>query len=187
MNLLFLSQANLRDTFFMKSLVAGWKLKGPSILLHDHFGRSAADTRFVTKRISAMLSENLIVNNAFSGEQRGIFTQTDQAVTLNEAILRKAFDTVSLFITNPLVSHGNEVAAAPPSTILQLLHRSFAPEQVFLFPSNSKSPLGADRTRVNSEEDLIRLLALYEEEAEVLQHAWSVAPAVLASPSNFSL
>jgi hypothetical protein len=186
MNLLFLSQANLRDTFFMKSLAAGWKLKGPTILLHDHFGSNPADTRFVTKRISAMLSENMIVNNAFSGEQRGILTLSPEGLTLNEPILRKAFATVALFITNPLASEGEGIAAVSSTDVLRLLHRTFAPEQVFLFPANQKSPLASSRTSISSEADLHRLLVLYEEESEVLHHAFSVAPATIASPTNFS-
>jgi hypothetical protein len=185
MKLIFLSQHNLADTFFMKSFVAGYKLKTPTVLLHDHFGRSPADTWFVTKRVSSLLSENMVVNNAFGGEQRGIFSQEGDSFALNADFLFEAFRTVHLVVLNPMVRHEGQSRPGDAAKLLHLLRHQLSPEETVLFPRNMKSPLGAERTAITSQEQLDRLLSLYEEEQEVLQKAWALRPAVLATPANF--
>ena len=77
MKLIFLSQANLKDKTFIYDLVNAFSSTEPTILLHDHFGAHIEDTRFVTKRLSALLSEANVVNSAFSGDQRTILKKLD--------------------------------------------------------------------------------------------------------------
>ena len=103
MRLLFLSADNLRNGPFIKDLVYHFKGAGKCILLHDHFG-SIADTRFVTKRVSALISEEMILNNGFSGDQRGIFHRLLQM--LQQLIGKDVNPTqVSLLITAPEQIH----------------------------------------------------------------------------------
>lgn len=184
MNLLFLSQANLADSFFMKSLVGTYRPKGPTLLVHDHFGKAAADTRFVTKRISSLLSDNLVVNNAFSGDQRGILAREGGRLTVNGDFLRHALQVVPLVILNPLVREGDGHTPANADEVLLLLRNELVQGEVVLFTRNMKSPLAAQRTLVQDEGHHAQLAALYEEEAESLRRALALRPAVLASPAN---
>ena len=186
MKLLYLTQHNLRNAPFIKDLIFHHKLKEPSLILHDHFG-SLKDTRFVTKRLSALMSEDMVVNNAFSGDQRRILSRKESELGLRSELIREAYKTVSLFILNPIVATQSGPAAHSPLEILQLLRQTFEIPEVLLFPRNSLSPLAANREVISTPDDVERLLRLYDEESELLEMARALAPAVLAAPKNMVL
>lgn len=183
MKLLYLTQHNLRNAPFIKDLVFHHKLEEPSLILHDHFG-SIKDTRFVTKRLSALMSEDMVVNNAFSGDQRNILSLEAGGIQFRKALVLEAFSTVSLFILNPIVASASGPVARSPLEILSLLRREFDIPEVLLFPRNSLSPIAANRELIAEPGDVERLLRLYDEEAELLEMARALAPAVLAAPKN---
>lgn len=186
MKLLYLSADNLRNGPFIKDLVYHFKHVGKCILLHDHFG-SERDTRFVTKRISALMSEEMILNNAFSGDQRGIFTQVDGAVSVRDEFLQAALQTVDLIILNPLGLASGEVQALDALQALVQLRAAFGVEEVHLFPKNTRSHMVAQRRHLQLASDIAPLIALYEEEAAALECAAQLLPVVLGAPSHFKV
>lgn len=184
MKLLFLSADNLRNGPFIKDLVYNYKDLGKSIILHDHFG-SIADTRFVTKRISALMSEEMITNNAFSGDQRNIFVQDADAVQVRGALLRQALDAVDLLVLNALTLQDGTTGTLDTLQVLTALRHEFELDEVYLFPKNSRSPLVAQRRLLSDAGQIAEWRAVYEEESAVLDFAQHLLPVVLAAPGNF--
>ena len=184
MKLLYLSADNLRNGPFIKDLVYNFKKVGKSIILHDHFGK-VADTRFVTKRISALMSEEMILNNAFSGDQRQIFTTTAGALALRMDFIHKSLETVDLVLLNALGLADGELVSLDPLRVLDALRLALDIEEVYIFPKNARSPLVAQRRLFTSVDEIAPFRPVYEEEANALALAERLLPAVLAAPGNF--
>lgn len=186
MKLLYLCADNLRNPNFIKDLVWNFKDVGKAILLHDHFG-SISDTRFVTKRISALMSEEMIVNNPLSGDQRNILTEKEGQIIVNVEFLNSIFKTIDLVILNPIALQGDDSIAAKSFDVAKAIRSVYGLEEIFIFPSNPRSPLASER-RVfasTSDAEFEKLLAVYEEESQAIESAQALAPSVLASPTNF--
>jgi hypothetical protein len=186
MKLIFLSADNLRNGPFIKDLVYNFKGVGKCILLHDHFG-SVSDTRFVTKRISALMSEEMIVNNAFSGDQRNILSVQAGEVAIRIDFLENALKTVDLVLLNALGMQDGAIKALDPLQVLAQLRVLLGLEEVYLFPKNTRSPLVAQRRRLVSPVEIAELKAVYDEEALALDRAEQMLPAILAAPGNFKV
>ncbi len=184
MKLFFLSADNLRNGPLIKDLVYNYKKLGKSIILHDHFG-SVADTRFVTKRISALMSEEMIVNNAFSGDQRSILSLVDGHVLVRVEFLKEALHNVDLIILNPLGLQGDTITQLDPAQVLAQLRRDLDITDIYIFPKNVRSPLVAQRRYFATTQDIAPLRDAYEEESTVLDFAEKMLPVVLAAPGNF--
>ncbi len=184
MKLLYLSAENLKSTPFIKDLVWNYKEVGKSIILHDHFG-SVADTRFVTKRISALMSEEMITNNAFSGDQRSIFAKTALELQVRKEFLEQALETVDLLVLNALGTQDTSSVALDPLDVAIRLREVWGLEHIHVFPRNSRSPMVVSARSLQSLADIEPLRAVYEEEAQTLANASKLLPVVLAAPSNF--
>ncbi|MEY3442870.1 MAG: hypothetical protein RLZZ519_1151 [Bacteroidota bacterium] len=184
MKLLYLSAENLKSTPFIKDLVWNFKEVGKCIILHDHFG-SIADTRFVTKRISALMSEEMITNNAFSGDQRSIFQQVNGSTEIRKEFLAQALETVDLLVLNALGTDGDAMSPLDPLEVAMQLRAAFDLDHIHVFPRNSRSPMVVSARSLKSIADLEPLRAVYEEEAPTLSIAEKLLPVVLAAPSNF--
>jgi hypothetical protein len=184
MKLLFLSADNLRNGPLIKDLVYNYKNLGKSLILHDHFG-SVSDTRFVTKRLSALMSEEMIVNNAFSGDQRSILSLVDGHVKVRAEFLKHALDTVELLLLNPLGLQGDLIAQLDPAQVLAQLRHDLDITDIYIFPKNVRSPLVAMRRHFAMAQDIAPLRDAYEEESAVLDFAEKMLPVVLAAPGNF--
>ena len=184
MKLLYLSAENLRSTPFIKDLVWNYKQVGRSIILHDHFG-SVADTRFVTKRISALMSEEMITNNAISGDQRGIFQEGDHGVLVRKDFLEQALQNVSLLVMNALGAKEQGTTMLDPLAVALQLRSAWDLEHVHVFPRNSRSPMVVSVRELQTTADLEPLRAVYEEESLTLANAQRLLPVILGSPSNF--
>jgi hypothetical protein len=184
MKLLYLSADNLRNGPFIKDLVYNYKKVGKSIILHDHFGK-VADTRFVTKRISALMSEEMILNNAFSGDQRQIIATTADALSLRMDFLQQSLQTVDLIILNALGLADGALATLDPLRVLDALRLALDVEEVYVFPKNARSPLVSQPRLLRAAAEIEPLRPVYEEEAAVLGLAERLLPVVLAAPGNF--
>jgi hypothetical protein len=184
MKILFLSADNLRNTPFIKDLVFHFKGAGKCILLHDHFG-SIADTRFVTKRISSLLSEEMITNNPFSGDQRSIFQESAGTVTVRADFLEQALQRVDVLVMNALGVKEDVTAPLDSLAITRALRAAFPQAQVHVFPRNTRSPLVASPRLLSHEADIEPLRAVYDEETPALEMAAQLLPVVMASPANF--
>jgi hypothetical protein len=184
MKILFLSADNLRNTPFIKDLVFHFKGAGKCIILHDHFG-SPADTRFVTKRISSLLSEEMITNNPFSGDQRSIFQASAQGIAVRKDFLDQALQQVDVVVLNALGIKDSVTVPLDALAATRALREAFAISQVFVFPKNGRSPLVASPRSFTSLADIDPLRAVYEEETPALEAAAQLLPVVMASPANF--
>jgi hypothetical protein len=184
MKIFFLSADNLKSGPFIKDLVYNFKDVGKSIILHDHFG-NVNDTRFVTKRISALLSEEMILNNAFSGDQRGILTQTAAQITIRKELLDQAHQTIDAILLNPLGLIDGQLGLMDAKSVIAALRSQYAIESIHLFPKNSRSPLVAQARHLRQAQEIADLLMAYEEEASILSLAQNLLPVLLAAPGNF--
>lgn len=186
MKLLYITVDNLRNSNFIKELVWNFKDVGKAILLHDHFG-VGRDTRFVTKRISALMSEEMVVNNALSGDQRGIFKIENNRVIVDKEFLDNAFLTVNLMILNPFALDGKKIVEADPFDVAKAIREAYGLKEIYIFPQNLRSPLSVERRQLGKDAaaELEILRGAYEEEKIALDAAEALLPVVLASPSKF--
>ena len=180
MILYYLSEDNLRSQAFVKDLVYHFRPAPGSMLLHAPFG-SAEDTRFVSKRISAFLSEELVVNSILNGDQRRLIQVVDGQPEIRVDLVEAGFAQAALLIVNALSEDG----PVDPIHLIQHLRTRFDITELVLFPSSPKSALGAGRPGIAGADDHARLQAVYEEEASVLTRALALAPATIANPATF--
>ena len=185
MKLFYFSESNLRRTPFIKQFVSEInQFKDKAILLHAPFG-SAADTRFVTKRLSSLLSEVLVVNMGLNGDQRGLIERDGKALKVNAAALEEKFQTLQLVVLNPLLA-GTEGEIADPLAVATALREVLPIDGTWTFLNNSRSPLAAEKHAVEAPGQVAEWLKIYDEEADALQAAATLAPATLVSAANFA-
>jgi hypothetical protein len=180
MILYYLSEDNLRNDAFIRDLIYHFRPEKGSILLHAPFG-TAADTHFVSKRISAYLSEELVVNSILHGNQRRLIQVQDGQVSVRKDLIEAAFQQCALIVMSALSEDG----PADPLQVIAVLRQHFAVDEVLLFPASPKSALGAGRPHMHAAADHARLIAVYEEEQAVLDRALHLAPATIANPATF--
>lgn len=186
MKLVFLSEENLNNQNFIKQLSWNYQLEERSILLHAPFGGKVSDTRFVTKRLSALLSESMVINHAFSGDQRGTFRMENGALKLDPGFISEMLELAPVFVLNSIAAgpDGPEIADVLDAAI-QLIG-AFEIAEPIVFTQNSRSPLVTEKPVISTDEDVERWMKLYDEEATALQNARRLAPAQIASPANFA-
>lgn len=187
MKLIFLSQSNLKDRLSIQNFVFNFKLKDKAILIHDHFGGTVKDTRFVTKRISSLLSEALVYNNAFSGDQRGIFYLENGELKMKKAFLEKLLPNVQMIVIGPVIKNEKgEAVLADAKAMIEVARKTFEADELFVFVDNPMSPLGNKRALIEKEADIEPFLKVYDEERPALERALKLAPARLVTPGNYS-
>ena len=186
MKLFYFTSDNLKNSLFIKEFVSAYhKLEGKAILIHASFG-SLQDTRFVTKRISAILSEVMVVNNAISGDQKQIIRQdADGTLQVRKAELEHQLKMVDLLVVNPIASTDQGPALVDSLALVQKLRELFAVDTPILFTRNAKSPLAKTYVPVNTPGDIDPLMEIYEEEKIALENAAALAPALIGSPNLF--
>ncbi|MDX2248760.1 MAG: hypothetical protein SF052_18380 [Bacteroidia bacterium] len=187
MKLLYITEANLRDRLFIRDLVFSYKLKDKAILIHDTFGGTVRDTRFVTKRISAMLSETMVYNNAFSADQRNLFSLKESGnMEIDAEKIHKLLETVQLLIIGPVIKKGDSTELADPLQMVEVTRTYLDISDMIVFTSNPLSPLGAKNIRIETDADLEKMITVYEEESAALRLAHRLRPARITSPANYS-
>ena len=186
MRLLYFTSDNLNNSLFIKEFVSAYhKLEGKAILVHAAFG-SIQDTRFVTKRISSVLSEVMIVNNPISGDQKQIVKLDESGELLvKKRELDRQLAMVNLLVMNPIVQGVQGATLANSHQLVATLRTLFEVDKPMLFTRNSKSPLAKTYIPVNGPADINPLLDIYEEEKIALESAASLAPSVIGSPNLF--
>ncbi|MEM6263070.1 MAG: hypothetical protein AAGI38_11225 [Bacteroidota bacterium] len=185
--LLFLSEANLRERMFVQDFVHNFAFKQEkSILVLDAFGGTVRDTRFVTKRLSSLLSEVMVYNNAFMAGQRGLFVQETGKWQVRTDLISSLLKYIQVLLIGPVVGEGATASLISPIELVQAVRDNFEVDEILLFPKHAKSPLAAQKTWVKSTEDLKQLMNVYEEEADVLHLAAQLSPSRLVSPVNYA-
>lgn len=183
MKLFYFSQENLKNSLFIKEFVSAYhQVKGKALLVHAPFG-SLPDTRFVTKRISSVLSEVLIVNNSISGDQKKVLqVSPDGSLDLRRSVLDRQFQMVDLVVMNPIAQGPEGPILVDGLELVRLLRTTFETGAPVLFTRNTKSPLTRESVEVEQATDIAPLLELYEEEKTALENALALAPAVISTP-----
>ena len=184
--LIYLSEANLRDRLFIKDFVHNFALKEKAILFHEPFGPKVADSRFVTKRISALLSETGVYNNAFSADQRNLFQPTAEGVKFHTAEAVRLLPHIQLLIIGPVGNSEIGPQLLDPMMMIRQARKELEISDVLVFTDNPLSPLAGKRVLIESEADVAQWSAVYEEESPALKRAFSLSPAYLCSPTNYS-
>lgn len=187
--LLFVSETNLRDQFFIQDFVHnfGFSAAEKALLVHAPFGQTLRDTRFVTRRFSSLLSEAMVYNSAFMARQRELVQQGPSGdYRVKAALIQELLHPLQLLIIGPEIGGEDGPRLDPGPGIVQALRQAFAVEEVLLFPAHGLSPLAQGRPLIRSAADISPLLTLYEEEAEVLNRAVQLAPARIVSPVNYA-
>lgn len=185
MKLIYISQANFKDRLFLKDLVHNFKSESKAILVHDTYGDRVPETRFVTKRLSALFSEAMVYNRAFSADQRNLFAFEGEQLVMNREKIDALLDTVSLLVIGPVIKKGETSQLADPFAMLQVLRESYSTDELILFTENPMSPLATKGLRIESAQEVDKLLKAYEEEQKSLESALRLAPARILSPSNY--
>ena len=183
--LLYISEANLQDRLFIKDIVHNFPKGEKIILFHESFKDSISDTRFVTKRISAFFSEQMVYNNAFSADQRKLIEQDDSGYKVKKELIFSLFQHIQLLILNPIVSKEGSASLGNPMELALALRLQLGISSTTMFPANSLSPLSSKRPFIEKEEDIVHWQKLYEEEAPTLMRALSLAPVQIVSPSSY--
>lgn len=186
LKLIYLTEANLTDRLFVREFVSNYKLADKALLLHDTVEDSISNTRFATKRVSSLLSEAMVYNNAFSAEQRNFFRPEGDSYHINTQLIEELMVNIQLLLLSPVVKHGEKSTLGNPIEMINAARTVLDIDEVLLFTMNPLSPLGAKREIINNQEDVDRLLALYEEEAATIQLAWNLHPARINSPQQYT-
>ena len=185
--LLFVSETNLRDQFFIRDFVHNFKFEEKALLVHAPFGSTERDTRFVTRRFSSLLSEAMVYNSAFMARQRNLVQRGPTGhYRVDTARILALLAPVQVLIIGPEIVGDYGPHLDPGPGIVDALRRAFGVEEVLLFSDHSRSPLAQSRPLVQAAADIEPLLKVYEEEAPVLNLAVQLAPARIVSPVNYA-
>ncbi|MEM9936070.1 MAG: hypothetical protein AAF824_20755 [Bacteroidota bacterium] len=183
--LLYLSETHLRDRLFVKDFVHNYRISEKAILIHDSFHDTVSDTRFVTKRLSSLLSEAMVYNNAFSSDQRTFFYPSGKGYKLNMELVSQLLSPIQLLILNPVLPIKGKPQLVDSTKLIQGIKDSADISELITFTDNPLSPLGRKGEIIRDKQDVSRLLKVYEEEKAALELAYSLRPARLASPSQY--
>ncbi len=185
MKLLFLSKANLADRLFVKDFVHNFQGKEKVLILHDVWP-SLGETLTVMKRISAMMSEAMVYNNAFAADQRGLVKMDEEGkYQIATEKIQASFQYVQALILSPVIQKATGREHAEVFPLLQALRYQLEAEEILLFPANPLSPLGKNQPIITDQASKDQLLGIYDEEATTLERAYQLRPTRLVSPTNF--
>lgn len=188
MKLIYLTEANLKDRLFIKDLVHNYKfsLDENVVMAHAPFGGTVRDTRFVTKRISTLLSETLVYNNAFNVEQRGLVKPVAGGLAVNVGLIEQLVAPIHLVILGPVAAGADGPELIDPLALVEALRHQLSVDEVIVFTSNPLSPLGRKNTLIEQRQQVEELAQVYDEEKEALELAYRLRPARLASPVTYA-
>lgn len=190
--LVYLPPTVLADRLFTRDFFVNYKrLKGKSLLLHGAPDDDPDRLWFLTKRISANLSENMTVNVALSGASRGLIEKLTDAngahyYMLKTEFLYSLFRTCDCVVVNLLVLAGENPENAAPDNVLPDIQDRLRPSRTLIFPLNPGTPLGAhEPARLSTAEDSERLRLAFPEERAAVELAYRLRPAYIVSAKNF--
>lgn len=170
---------------FVRDFVHNFKFQR-SITIHEPM-EDQLKTKMMTKRISSLLSDAMTYNRAFTGDQRGLVTETAQGVDIRKEQLEPLLDHVQTLIIGPLMKQESGVVIADPMKMILYLRELYQVEEIVCFSDNPLSPLVTKKPVISSQEQVDQYLIAYEEERAALDRALSLRPAKLCSPVNFAM
>jgi hypothetical protein len=179
MHIVFLSKYNVQDDIFLKDLSKNFKYQEPVLLVHDSPYSKPEDTGFLTKRISAHLSESMIANIPVSGHQRNIF----QADTLRLDLLNSWWKMSGTIVLNTLMPDGSKWNH---NELLLKLKQALPEAEVDVFTRNPLSPLGSSGARIQDPKQIQTWMEVYPEEREVLELSLEILPVRILIPKQYT-
>lgn len=185
MKLIYLRETNLKDRVLVRDIIINFKLSDKVLLIHDTFGSSVEDTKFVTKRLSSLFSESMIYNNAFLAEQRGFFVKNGEKLSINSDLIHHLLQTVQLLIIGPVIKDDGTSVLGSAMDMIHTAIQELNIEEVILFPDHPRSPLVAQKVKVENQDIKEKLLKLYDEEQETIEMG-HLLEATIASPMNYA-
>lgn len=187
MHFIYLPAFAVNDRLFLRDFFANYaQLQGPSVLFHDSEKQTPADVNFLSKRISAHLSESMTANSICSGAMRDLISPNEESgFAVRGDLIRQITAATPCLIVNPLVRIDEETRYVPPAKLFRAFYRAVDFEPRITFAANPLSPLVAEKRRISGQADYDQLLEVYEEERPALDVALAMAPCDLASPQNF--
>lgn len=186
MNLIYLSEANLRDRLFVKDFVHNFKWQSPTIIVHEAFGGTVQDTYFVTKRLSALLSECMVHNHAFLAGQRRYFYMQEGSLKADRSKIEPLFAHIHVVVFGPVLQSQQTESLLQPTDMLDSLKQVFEVSEVVMFCDNPLSPLGSKKVQINDPAEMDKWTAVYEEEKTAIARAFR-HQARICSPVNYSM
>jgi hypothetical protein len=185
MKLLYLSRTNLTDRLFVQDFVHNFKFEDKALLLHQP-AETVPDTQFATKRLSALLSENMVYNHVFSAHLRNFFYKSGGQMQVNSGLIQQLLEPVQLLLLSPVIHIDGRIQLADPVEMMIAARKALDVDEAFVFTGNPLSPLAAKKALINDREDFDKWVKIYEEERGSLELAHTLRPAVLASPVNYA-
>ncbi|MEO0896183.1 MAG: hypothetical protein AAFY71_07295 [Bacteroidota bacterium] len=184
MKLIYLSEANLRDRLLVRDLVFKYKSQEKAIVLHEPFGGTVRDTRFVTKRLSSLFSEAMVYNNYFTVDQRGICKRDESGkLIFNKERVEQVLAPIQMIVLGPVIKENGEDKLLDGEELLNVVRDSMDFSELLLFPINPLSPIGNKKVMVEGEKEYNDLFSLFEEEKETLDRALRLRPARIVAPN----
>jgi len=186
-NLLYLPAPMLSDRLAMRNFFVQMRhVPGKSVVLHAPREGLPEDVRFQTKRISAMLSEEMVTNNPYSGDARQLLSRSPNgSINVRTDLLGQLLRMVNVVLLSPVVHTADGPQVADPGQLLPALAQTLGAQRHVVFVGHALSPLG-QATGLLSTEDRDRYLAVYPEEAQQIDLAASILPATLLSAERLS-
>jgi hypothetical protein len=179
--LVYVPAGLLSDRLFTREVFGAYRrLEGKSVLVHaPRAGATPEQEAFLSKRISAQLSENLVPNLAFEGHRRTLLRRTPEgAVVVRTEVLTTLFQTVEcVVLTLTAASDTTAPTLLDPADALPALVWQGQPRQTLFFPSFAQSALTAvSRPAIETELDYARLAQAFPEEEAQLRLGWLCHP-----------
>jgi hypothetical protein len=186
--LVVLRLAQQTDRMFMRDLYTHARhLPGRILVVHEATEAAPPEAaRFVGKRISAGLSEEMLHNMAMGGDQRGLVTAHDGGVLrVRPEILANLYITLQGVVLSPTAQSAQTLESMPQALAIDPFVRALLdalhPVRVLCFAHNPLSPLGQTPLAITNPEAATDALRVYPEEAAAIAFAqklgaWLVAP-----------
>jgi acetylglutamate kinase len=154
------------------------------LLVHDTVADTPEVSFFVSKRVSSLLSEEMVTNTAVAGYQRGL-VRLGHPHSIRQDLLAQLWQNVQVVVlsTTALGADGQNVTLKPEA-LLGLARHWLEPGQVFLLTHNPQTALVLQPQDITTPERANELLGLFPEEAEVLSLARTLRPVCLLAPNQ---
>lgn len=195
-NLLFLPAEALKDRLFVRDFFSNFaQLRTKTLLIHGGLPNEIEPTWFLTKKISAYLSENMVNNLPFSGNTRNLLqklSNTDSTAhyfQLRIDLLQDLWQTTDCIVINTVVTNSqleNQVEWTNAENTLIDVQEQLKPNKTLIFIPRVRSPLGGVKAvRISSREDAEQNLNAFPEDASSIELAYQLRPAFLVSAKSF--
>jgi len=182
--IIYLGSKAVLDEIFLRDLTKGlqkWNKK--AIILHDSVKGPLSQTWFQTKRISAHLSEEMILNLPMSAKDLGLF-KLNPDLCLNFDKLQNHFKKVQFLVLNGIVLAEKEEKILNIHEIIVEIRNKCGNIPVLTFPLNPLSPLGQTAYLIDNEQDYEKLVQIYPEENQQIDFINALKPVYFVSPQS---